>query len=88
MLMPLSTAQLLHAFLFDRDSVPKVGPNRIDGLLESVNLTLQKSYGDFILKHTPHYVQPRPALYPVSLPWPNTTTIIDSLAEISRLRWP
>lgn len=25
MLMPLSTAQLLHAFLFDRDSVPKVG---------------------------------------------------------------
>ncbi|KAK0508813.1 hypothetical protein JMJ35_009089 [Cladonia borealis] len=47
-----------------------------------------KAYGDFILENTPNYVQCRPATYPPSLPWPSTTTIIDSLAEMSRLNWP
>ncbi|MCJ1464809.1 hypothetical protein MMC07_003423 [Pseudocyphellaria aurata] len=69
MLMPLSTGQLLHAFVFDRDCFPK-------------------AYGDFILKNTPRYVQQRPASYPAHLSWPDTATIIDSLAEISRMNWP
>ncbi|MCJ1450180.1 hypothetical protein MMC28_000509 [Mycoblastus sanguinarius] len=47
-----------------------------------------KSYGDFILDHTPNYVQRRPASYPPSLPWPSTNTIVDSLAEMSSLNWP
>ncbi|KAI9881281.1 MAG: hypothetical protein M1830_005567 [Pleopsidium flavum] len=47
-----------------------------------------KAYGDFILKHTPNYVQRRPADYPSHLPWPSTTDIVDSLAQISQLNWP
>lgn len=52
------------------------------------HLTLQKAYGDFILDHTPHYIQRRPTFYPANLSWPSTNTIIDSLAEMSRLNWP
>ncbi|KAL9630021.1 MAG: hypothetical protein Q9164_006617 [Protoblastenia rupestris] len=47
-----------------------------------------RAYGDFILNHTPNYVQRRPASYPPNLPWPSTNTIVDSLAEMSRLSWP
>ncbi|KAL8715117.1 MAG: hypothetical protein Q9220_001074 [cf. Caloplaca sp. 1 TL-2023] len=47
-----------------------------------------KAYGDFILSHTPNYLQRRPANYPASLPWPEPNTIVDSLAEMSRLYWP
>jgi len=54
---------------------------------KKVMLTCQ-AYGDFILDHTPNYVQKRPAKYPASLPWPETNTIVDSLAEMSRLNWP
>ncbi|KAM0800268.1 hypothetical protein BDR22DRAFT_782073, partial [Usnea florida] len=47
-----------------------------------------KAYGDFILDHTPNYVQRRPASYPPNLSWPSTNSIVDSLAEMSRLNWP
>ncbi|KAL9124907.1 MAG: hypothetical protein Q9217_005819 [Psora testacea] len=47
-----------------------------------------KAYGDFILHHTPNYVQRRPASYPSKLPWPSANTVVDSLAEMSRLNWP
>lgn len=52
------------------------------------DLTGTQAYGDFILEHTPNYVQRRPATYPADLPWPSTNTIVDSLAEMSRLNWP
>ncbi|KAL8748754.1 MAG: hypothetical protein Q9184_007107, partial [Pyrenodesmia sp. 2 TL-2023] len=47
-----------------------------------------KAYGDFILSHTPNYLQRRPRSYPPSLPWPEPNTVVDSLAEMSRLHWP
>ncbi|KAL8925419.1 MAG: hypothetical protein Q9208_003511 [Pyrenodesmia sp. 3 TL-2023] len=47
-----------------------------------------KAYGDFILSHTPNYLQRRPRSYPPSLPWPEPNKIVDSLAEMSRLHWP
>lgn len=47
-----------------------------------------KAYGDFILDHTPNYVQRRPASYPPNLSWPSTNSIVDSLAQMSRLNWP
>lgn len=47
-----------------------------------------ESYGNFILGNSPEYIQKRPKSYPKHLKWPNTFEIVDSLAEISRLRWP
>ncbi|KAI9644033.1 hypothetical protein NHQ30_007385 [Ciborinia camelliae] len=47
-----------------------------------------KQYGDFILKHSPHYIQYRPEDYPENLPWPNTYDIVDNLAEMARLNYP
>ncbi|KAG6997497.1 hypothetical protein G7Y79_00040g076620 [Physcia stellaris] len=47
-----------------------------------------RAYGDFALNHTPNYVQRRPESYPPKLSWPSQDTIVDSLAEISRLNWP
>ncbi|KAL8659656.1 MAG: hypothetical protein Q9202_007009 [Teloschistes flavicans] len=47
-----------------------------------------KAYGDFILSHTPNYLQRRPRSYPPALAWPDPNTIVDSLAEMSRLHWP
>ncbi|CZS89958.1 uncharacterized protein RCO7_02338 [Rhynchosporium graminicola] len=46
------------------------------------------AYGDFILKYSPTYVQPRPEDYPANLPWPSSYDQVDSLAEIARLRYP
>ncbi|KAF2473260.1 uncharacterized protein BDR25DRAFT_282645 [Lindgomyces ingoldianus] len=47
-----------------------------------------EAYGRFILGNSPEYVQKRPANYPKSLSYPGTFDIVDSLAEISKLRWP
>ncbi|KAJ9649469.1 hypothetical protein H2199_000244 [Coniosporium tulheliwenetii] len=47
-----------------------------------------ESYGEFILNHSPQYIQTRPATYPSHLAWPSTFSIVDNLAEISRLKWP
>lgn len=47
-----------------------------------------ESYGRFILKRSPEYIQSRPANYPVGRTWPGTFDIVDALAEMSRLRWP
>jgi hypothetical protein len=46
------------------------------------------AYGNFIMSRSGTYIQTRPADYPKSLKWPGTYDIVDSLAEISRLRWP
>ncbi|EMD89067.1 hypothetical protein COCC4DRAFT_72299 [Bipolaris maydis ATCC 48331] len=45
-------------------------------------------FGEHILRNSPEYIQKRPADYPKSAPWPGTFDIVDSLAEISRQRWP
>ena len=47
-----------------------------------------QAFGNFILKYTPNYVQRRPPDYPAHLPWPSTGEIVESLAEVSRLRFP
>ncbi|PMD48296.1 hypothetical protein L207DRAFT_627042 [Hyaloscypha variabilis F] len=47
-----------------------------------------KAYGDFILKYSSQYTQPRPEDYPSSLPWPNNYEVVDSLAEMARLNYP
>lgn len=44
--------------------------------------------GNYIMGNSPEYIQTRPADYPSSLKWPDTYEIVDSLAEISRQRWP
>ncbi|KAL8778844.1 MAG: hypothetical protein Q9194_001766 [Teloschistes cf. exilis] len=55
---------------------------------EELGLLVWQAYGDFILSHTPNYLQRRPQSYPAALPWPDPSTIVDSLAEMSRLHWP
>ncbi|KAK5130999.1 hypothetical protein LTR08_001411 [Meristemomyces frigidus] len=48
-----------------------------------------ESYGRFILKRSPEYIQLRPAGYvSEGRPWPGTFDIVDALAELSKLRWP
>ncbi|KAF2724474.1 hypothetical protein K431DRAFT_281905 [Polychaeton citri CBS 116435] len=44
--------------------------------------------GRFILARSPEYIQTRPLNYPESKQWPGVFDIVDSLAELSRLRWP
>lgn len=44
--------------------------------------------GGYIMGNSPEYLQKRPSDYPKNLPWPNTDDIVDSLAEISKQRWP
>lgn len=46
------------------------------------------SYGNFILKRSPEYIQQRPMKYPSHLPWPATFDIVDSLGQIAKLKWP
>ena len=47
-------------------------------------------YGAFILKRSPEYMQTRPKEYPVgaATPWPSTFSIVDALAQLSKLNWP
>lgn len=45
-------------------------------------------YGNFILNNSPEYVRKRPEEYAKNQPWPGTFEIVDSLARISRSRWP
>ncbi|KAF2191099.1 hypothetical protein K469DRAFT_720078 [Zopfia rhizophila CBS 207.26] len=47
-----------------------------------------EGYGRFIMGNSPEYVQKRPQDYPKHLPWPGTYDIVDSLAQISKMRWP
>ncbi|GAB7357091.1 hypothetical protein MBLNU459_g7902t1 [Dothideomycetes sp. NU459] len=47
-----------------------------------------ESYGKFILKRSPEYIQQRPTSYPPGKAWPGTFEIVDGLAEMSRLHWP
>ncbi|KAF2867577.1 hypothetical protein BDV95DRAFT_581269 [Massariosphaeria phaeospora] len=46
------------------------------------------SYGDYILNNSPGYNQQRPEDYPNNLRWPGVPDILDSLAQISKARWP
>lgn len=46
------------------------------------------SYGNFILKRSPEYIQQRPENYPANLPWPSTFDIVDNLGQIAKLKWP
>ncbi|EAL93321.1 uncharacterized protein AFUA_2G10260 [Aspergillus fumigatus Af293] len=71
LLMPVSCAQLFHAFVFDRETVPKVCPPRICALLLC-----------------PSYIRGRPESLPAGFPWPDKEAVVDSLANIARLRWP
>jgi len=47
-----------------------------------------QAYGDFILNHTPEYLQPRPQGLAQAVVWPAKRDIVDSLAQMARLRWP
>ncbi|KAF2500168.1 hypothetical protein BU16DRAFT_569908 [Lophium mytilinum] len=47
-----------------------------------------ESYGKFILGNSPEYIQKRPAGYPKHMKWPDSYEIVDSLAKVSRLKWP
>lgn len=47
-----------------------------------------KPFGDFITKSTSTYLHSRPQDWPLSLKWPQTSQIVDSLAEMARLNWP
>jgi hypothetical protein len=85
LLFPLTSGQLLHAFVFDRDTFPKVW------FLAYENADCangHQAYGDFILKYSPQYIQQRPEGYPSNLPWPNRYEIVDNLAEMASLNYP
>lgn len=45
-------------------------------------------FGNYVLGNSPEYIQQRPANFPSHLKWPGTYEIVDSLAEISKQRWP
>lgn len=47
-----------------------------------------ESFGQFILKRSPEYIQLRPNDYPTGKRWPATFDIVDGLAELSKLKWP
>ncbi|KAK5314636.1 hypothetical protein LTR70_007073 [Exophiala xenobiotica] len=47
-----------------------------------------QAYGDFILNHTPEYLQPRPEGLSQAVVWPAKRDVVDSLAQMARLRWP
>lgn len=47
-----------------------------------------QSYGDLIFKNSSAYLQTKPVDYPLSIKWPKTYEIVDSLAEMARLNWP
>lgn len=85
MLFPLTSGQLLHAFVFDRDCFPKVyyTMEKERGLTN-----MRQAYGNFILKNSPQYVHPRPLDYPSNLPWPNTYEVVDKLGDMARLHYP
>lgn len=44
--------------------------------------------GDFLIKHCPEYIQRRPAGLSQKVAWPSTRQIVDSLAQIAKLKWP
>lgn len=46
------------------------------------------AYGKLILANTPEYLQKRPITLPQTVAWPSKREIVDSLAEMARLRWP
>ena len=45
-------------------------------------------YGDFVFGHSTAYLHSRPSDWPQHLKWPQVNQIIDSLAEMARLKWP
>lgn len=47
-----------------------------------------ETYGNFILNRSPAYIQQRPRTRAPALPWPTNRNIVDSLASISKLKWP
>ncbi|KAF5012020.1 hypothetical protein FDECE_1904 [Fusarium decemcellulare] len=47
-----------------------------------------KPYGDFIFNSSSAYLHPRPEDWPEGLKWPQTSQIVDSLAQMARLNWP
>ncbi|RHZ64010.1 uncharacterized protein CDV56_108967 [Aspergillus thermomutatus] len=69
LLMPVSCAQLFHAFVFDRETVPKW-------------------FGNTLFRLSPSYIRGRPDSLPADFPWPDKEAVVDSLANIARLRWP
>lgn len=46
------------------------------------------SFGNTIMGFSGSYVQQKPDGFPVGAKWPSTFQVVDSLAEISRLKWP
>ncbi|KAH7157398.1 hypothetical protein B0J13DRAFT_671221 [Dactylonectria estremocensis] len=47
-----------------------------------------KPLGDAIFKSSSAYLHARPQDWPISLKWPQTSQIVDSLAQMARLNWP
>jgi hypothetical protein len=47
-----------------------------------------RGFDSFIMRHSPQYLQQRPADYPANLPWPTTYDIVDKMAEVARLNYP
>ena len=45
------------------------------------------AYGDFILNHTPEYIQSRPNL-PEHISWPTRRDYVDAIGEMAHFRWP
>ena len=87
LLMPVSCAQLLHAFVFDRETTPKVALPHLP-CLSSMMLIVGGQWFGKVVMNSPSYIQSRPALLPAEIPWPENEEVVDSLATIANLRWP
>ncbi|KAL4807164.1 hypothetical protein BDV18DRAFT_113708 [Aspergillus unguis] len=44
--------------------------------------------GNVILRNSPSYIHERPDTLPAQFSWPGKDEIVDSIAEIAKLRWP
>lgn len=87
MLQPFAFGQLFHAAIFDRDCIPKVGCHNAPFGGWPANI-MNQMYGDFVFGHSTAYLHGRPSDWPQHLKWPQVNQIIDSLAEMARLKWP
>ncbi|KAM0556979.1 hypothetical protein ACHAPJ_005658 [Fusarium lateritium] len=47
-----------------------------------------KPWGDLMFKSSSAYLHPRPQDWPSNLKWPQSSQIVDSLAQMARLNWP
>ena len=89
LLMPISLAQLFHAFVFDRETTPKVGHTILLFFFFFWFICLRDNkqwFGELLIRRSQSYIRKEPDSFPGH--WPSKYEVVDSLATIAKLRWP